>query len=1641
MPDALPVTQDDTNADSAVSPPINGINGHPPEVSPDAPITNEHNHETINGIKEEEGSKDEAQQTISTPASAPHKKRKLDDLNGRSRSASRAASPPWKSFAADGPTQFTTDGKRRSGRVNTIPLELQPPSDKRTTRKAYESTTGSKRRKTAADVTTPRSSKLKTELSSSPPKPSSLRKPSSKAEVKDVPQPTRVSSRVKTSPKHLDGANDERQPRPEGSPPAKRRVGRPPKKRDHTPPSPDARRAKRESITNGVDELRAKQSSPRLRLKLPRHAMYPRHPDFIPKPPKFGSLIEVLETYDAKEREIGPGDKDEGDMADLRAPTTKVTQSAEELAHHEARTRLRILDAAKPGGALSEDRCSLFFPDAQEQLPAQYSHNDHLWAHGTYFRTLMRREKARHMELAKKTAHACLAKWKEKQPQTEEERAREENEWFRLMYKQTVKDVARKWELVTGEIERQRFQKWIEEQELTRDRKMQDLLESTTAMLERRRVGFENEDEDGEGSEVSEDSEEGSTGDSTSGGTVEEDDDMMSSSQSEDDAGAEADLDTNLSPEALRAKYADLPDLENEEDEDSNDDDNDEDASESGAPDDIQAEPSGIADMSHVPLDEVDDALMDDEDDESIDMSDDMGSSDEDSEEEEGEDSQGEDEDEDIGLMGFLGGRERRQIEELPEDGSVKDVGEVDAMEGIIQNTDTAALGLGDENKAMDTDVEETENSSNPTLQPALSTEGDHSSQPTPMDSSTAAMTEAESTTTIDPEEVAKIMPMAEETQSGRKITTKVPSLLRGNLREYQHYGLDWLAKLYANQTNGILADEMGLGKTIQTIALLAHLAEEHEVWGPHLIVVPTSVILNWEMEFKKFLPGFKVLSYYGTQEERHQKRKGWSNPDNYNVVITSYQLILKDLSSIRVPEWHYMILDEAHNIKNFQSQRYQAMIRLKTHARLLLTGTPLQNSIQELWSLLTFLTAGQDGQGMGDLDEFTQWFKRPVDEIFVDGKNKLGVEAQEIVSKLHHSLRPYILRRMKAQVEKQLPGKYEHTIFCRLSKRQRQLYDAFLSRTDVKEKLSSGNPISVSQALMALRKVCNHPDLFEERPIVTSFTVRKPYSRMPRSVVADYEIKDFLVRRQLLQVDVDHDFDSFIERNFDLRRREQYSKYHAGRGKRLSGVQMMRNWLHHFAVQKTAHTSVSGTSLEGTFASVKNQMVTTKTDKLQNYIDVTEKRAEWAPIFGSDLVAKCTVRTSDRLQLLKSRLPPKITSPPIDFEQMSNLSDMVQSSDRRATGLNTQVQKFAFVTPNAVAHDVLQHSIPPAARSRIQELGQTIESDPYHEARVRLSIAFPDKRLLQYDCGKLQRLAVLLRELTDRGSRALIFTQMTSVLDILERFLNIHGYKYMRLDGSTRIEQRQDMMERFNRDERIDVFILSSRSGGVGMNLTGADSVIFYDLDWNPQMDKQCQDRAHRIGQTRDVHIYKMVSEHTIEVNILKKSNQKRMLDEVVIQEGEFTTDFFNKADDLADNYEADDFAGAAVDKVLGLDRRDDVGKVLAAAEEVIDVEAAKAQQKEAYIDDADFDFDKHGKTSASGAATPAVTAEQSLLGGESMAVDEGTDERPHVDDYMLRFVERMLEKVPFVPPVDKSKKGRLDKNGRDRSHRPKKV
>lgn len=244
------------------------------------------------------------------------------------------------------------------------------------------------------------------------------------------------------------------------------------------------------------------------------------------------------------------------------------------------------------------------------------------------------------------------------------------------------------------------------------------------------------------------------------------------------------------------------------------------------------------------------------------------------------------------------------------------------------------------------------------------------------------------------------------------------------------------------------------------------------------------------------------------------------------------------------------------------------------------------------------------------------------------------------------------------------------------------------------------------------------------------------------------------------------------------------------------------------------------------------------------------------------------------------------------------------------------------------------------------------------HAPASRHAVAFPHPSLLQYDCGKLQTLDGLLRRLKAGGHRVLIFTQMTRVLDVLEAFLSMHGHAYLRLDGATRVDRRQALVERFNADARVFAFILSTRSGGVGLNLTGADSVVFYDSDWNPTMDAQAQDRCHRIGQTRDVHVYRLVTAATVEENILRKAEQKRALGHLAIEGGHFTTSYLRAAD-VEEVFGADAAAARTCAPAADGPAADaaDLESALAAAEDEADAAAAAAARAEAQGELAEFD------------------------------------------------------------------------------------
>ncbi|RNA24823.1 PHOTOPERIOD-INDEPENDENT EARLY FLOWERING 1-like isoform X1, partial [Brachionus plicatilis] len=714
-----------------------------------------------------------------------------------------------------------------------------------------------------------------------------------------------------------------------------------------------------------------------------------------------------------------------------------------------------------------------------------------------------------------------------------------------------------------------------------------------------------------------------------------------------------------------------------------------------------------------------------------------------------------------------------------------------------------------------------------------------------------------------------------------------------------------------------------------------------------------------------KWSPGLKILTYYGSQKERKLKRVGWTKTNAFHVCITSYKLVIQDHAIFRRKKWKYFILDEAQNIKNFKSQRWQTLLNFQSQRRLLLTGTPLQNNLMELWSLMHFLMP----HVFASHRQFNHWFNNPF-KTMIEKSTEVN---EQLIKRLHKVLRPFILRRLKAHVEKQMPKKYEHVIKCALSKRQRLLYDEFMSLSSTREKIAQGHYMSVINILMQLRKVCNHPDLFEPRPIVSSFVSQPLEYRVPSIV---FNLGDELAA------------DRFCHYHPGLADMETMSAFDSHRAKRLQVTgQHIEQCLCQEQPKSRDHVTRGNFFQDKTLVGIRSSSsilnvsaeLTDHSIKASYLARLNKLRFIFhKPVYGRDLidcVSGLRASPCDNKWSFATRSYATC--------EMSRASrDYLEYTDTLRHGLNlvrdylmremeSVCEKFVMYVPNvrysSSDYVTLRIANPYAGLyCKYTNIKRPITNVCVRTGLARLSqivngltsTQFPDKRLIQYDCGKLQKLDSLLRQLYSGEHRVLLFTQMTRMLDVLENFLNYHGYKYLRLDGATSIEQRQVLMERFNTDSRIFCFILSTRSGGVGVNLTGADTVVFYDSDWNPTMDAQAQDRCHRIGQTRDVHIYRLISEKTVEENILKKADQKRLLSQMAIEGGCFTTavlrqshitELFEERDEPVSQENSESYVGqmddAKFEEALGM------------VEDESDVNAAKNLRQEVQADIAEFD------------------------------------------------------------------------------------
>ncbi|GLB36274.1 putative DNA-binding domain containing protein [Lyophyllum shimeji] len=752
------------------------------------------------------------------------------------------------------------------------------------------------------------------------------------------------------------------------------------------------------------------------------------------------------------------------------------------------------------------------------------------------------------------------------------------------------------------------------------------------------------------------------------------------------------------------------------------------------------------------------------------------------------------------------------------------------------------------------------------------------------------------------------------------QLTIGQPKMLMAQLKEYQLKGLNWLATLYEQGINGILADEMGLGKTVQSISLLSYLAETHDIWGPFLVVAPASTLHNWQQEITRFVPGLKALPYWGNVKDRATLRKFWSRKEisytrdaPFHVLITSYQLVTQDQQYFQRVRWQYMILDEAQNIKNSASVRWKTLLGFQCRNRLLLTGTPIQNSMQELWALLHFIMPSL----FDSHDEFNEWFSKDIENAAENKGSKLN---EHQLRRLHMILKPFMLRRVKRHVQNELSEKIEKDIYVDLSSRQRALYNALLAHvsvTDLLEKAANIGDADSARSLMNLvmqfRKVCNHPELFERADVSAPFS----FSRFGRSGPLLRE-GDVISLPYSTRNPIEYSIPALFYRGgglLDVPSMEPVPGSQRGSILKMFNI-WSTDWMHKslhddasssFSFLRMLDMSPSEAHSIHTAPIIRRRLLAVGQEapvahEMRDYLehdfgtlsglsrarfslgpplaclDVTDGLPSLQEISASAWAASCLSRPE-----LRWFVPPVI-APPIT----------ISCTDR--TFLDHQTQLL-----DAPLESLALYGGPPSLRDSEEacKLYQDkfpglpphglIAASPSHQLPMS-TMQVPEAKRLIYDSAKLARLDSLLQELKLGDHRVLIYFQMTRMMDLMEEYLIYRQYKYLRLDGSSKLEDRRDMVIDWQTRPDIFVFLLSTRAGGLGINLTAADTVIFYDHDWNPSNDAQAMDRAHRLGQTRQVTVYRLITKGTIDERIVQLARVKKDVQDIVVGNKNFT-------------------------------------------------------------------------------------------------------------------------------------------------------
>ncbi|EPQ29128.1 uncharacterized protein PFL1_03416 [Pseudozyma flocculosa PF-1] len=743
------------------------------------------------------------------------------------------------------------------------------------------------------------------------------------------------------------------------------------------------------------------------------------------------------------------------------------------------------------------------------------------------------------------------------------------------------------------------------------------------------------------------------------------------------------------------------------------------------------------------------------------------------------------------------------------------------------------------------------------------------------------------------------------------QMEVKQPKMLTAQLKEYQLKGLNWLANLYEQGINGILADEMGLGKTVQSISLMAYLAEVHDIWGPFLVIAPASTLHNWQQEISRFVPSLKALPYWGNVKDRAVLRKFWNRKQiSYNrdapfhVLVTSYQLVVSDEKYFQRVKWQYMILDEAQAIKSSSSIRWKTLLGFNCRNRLLLTGTPVQNSMQELWALLHFIMPSL----FDSHDEFSEWFSKDI-ESHAENKGTLN---EHQLRRLHMILKPFMLRRIKKNVQNELGDKIEIDILCDMSARQKMLYRGLrshISLAELMDKATSNDEAglkSLMNLVMQFRKVCNHPELFERADVQAPFAFARfaqsgslaregDLLHLPDSTASliEYRVPKLVVRDGGL-LDVPgpgsrKGFDTgYLSNLLSIWRSPHVHK----------SLELPRSAFAFLPLlgldPADAERAFHGPALANALASADEERRWSERASLAHDDDFavsalrpTAKVLRPVPSNSgrspSMLLPLDQIVTDYRSHAYLAKDSARATlasavAPPIRF--YSNDRPFVESQETMGRDARMSAALFGLSPEGRESEDrveALQRELP-----GVPPVGLLANSSLDQLPHNGMSV--PQMNKLIVDSSKLARLDSLLRELKAGGHRVLIYFQMTRMIDLMEEYLIYRQYKYLRLDGASKISDRRDMVTDWQTKPELFIFLLSTRAGGLGINLTAADTVIFYDHDWNPSNDSQAMDRAHRLGQTKQVTVYRLITKGTIDERIVRLARNKKEVQDIVV-------------------------------------------------------------------------------------------------------------------------------------------------------------